>query len=207
MRIAELSTASDVSVATLKYYLREGLLHPGAARAVNQADYDQSHVRRVRLVRALQELGGLQLADIKRVLAAVDDETVALHDALGVAQDAMVPRRERDAPAYERADADVDAFVERHGLQVRPEAQVRRMLADALVAVRAGGWDFDLRALDARMPAVLADAASELGSIPEADRVRQMELAVIGTISYEVAVAAIRRMALEHASAARFARD
>jgi DNA-binding transcriptional MerR regulator len=207
MRIAELSEASDLPVATLKYYLREGLLHPGEARAVNQADYDESHVRRVRLIRALLELGNLQLAEIKRVLAAVDDESVPLHDALGIAQDAMVPGRDRDAIAYVRARADVDDFVARHGLSVRPEAHVRLMLADALVAVRSGGWDFDLREFDSRMRRVLADAASELSGIPTHDRVLGMEAAVIGTISYEVAVSALRRMALEHASAQRFASE
>ena len=37
MRISELSTASGVPVPTLKFYLREGLLPPGDAIAVNQA--------------------------------------------------------------------------------------------------------------------------------------------------------------------------
>jgi Predicted transcriptional regulators len=206
MRIAALSTATELPVATLKYYLREGLLHPGTATAVNQAVYDDSHVRRARLVRALLELGGLQLADIKRVLAAVDDDSVPLHDAFGLAQDAMVPPRPRTGPAYERALADVDEFVRRHQLHVRPEAEVRGMLADALVAVRSGGWDFDLATFDDRMPTVVAQAVHELAAIPDADRGTQMEVSVIGTISYEVAVAALRRLALEHASWRRFGR-
>lgn len=206
MRIAALGDATGLPVATLKYYLREGLLHPGTATAVNQAVYDDSHVRRARLVRALLELGGLQLADIKRVLAAVEDETVPLHDAFGLAQDAMVPPRPRSGAAYERALADVDVFVHRHKLRVRPDAHVRGMLADALVAVRSGGWDFDLAAFDERMPGVVAQAVAELSGIPDADRSAQMETSVIGTISYEVALAALRRLALEHASWRRFGR-
>jgi len=206
MRIAALSVATELPVATLKYYLREGLLHPGAATAVNQADYDEGHVRRARLVRALLELGNLQLSDIKRVLAAVGDETVGLHDAFGIAQDAMVPPRTRSGPAYERALADVDLFVRRHRLQVRPDAQVRGMLADALVAVRSGGWDFDLAAFDERMPRITAEAIAELSGVPADDRAAAMEASVIGTISYEVAIAALRRLALEHASWRRFGR-
>lgn len=58
MRIAALSDATGLPVATLKYYLREGLLHPGTATAVNQSAYDDSHIRRARLVRALLELAG-----------------------------------------------------------------------------------------------------------------------------------------------------
>jgi DNA-binding transcriptional MerR regulator len=206
MRIAALSVATELPVATLKYYLREGLLHPGAATAVNQADYDEGHVRRARLVRALLELGNLQLSDIKRVLAAVGDETVGLHDAFGIAQDAMVPPRMRSGAAYERALADVDVFVRRHRLQVRPDAQVRGMLADALVAVRSGGWDFDLAAFDERMPRITAEAIAELSGVPTDDRAAAMEASVIGTISYEVAIAALRRLALEHASWRRFGR-
>lgn len=206
MRIAGLSEATGVPVATLKYYLREGLLHAGEATAVNQADYDDGHVRRVRLVRALLELGNLQLADIRRVLAAVDDDTVSVHDAFGVAQDAMVPPRDRTGEAYAAALADVDAFVRRHQLHVRDDAAVRGMLADSIVAMRSAGWDIDLRAFDARMPAVKAEAIAELSGLPPTDRVVQMEASVIGTIAYEVAVAAVRRMALEHASWRRFGR-
>lgn len=206
MRMSELSTATGLPVATLKYYLREGLLNPGTATAVNQASYGDGHVRRARLVRALMELGNLQLADIKRVVAAVEDESVPLHDAFGIAQDAMVPPRERSDAAYERALADVEVFVTRHKLHVRPDAQVRGMLADALVAMRSGGWELDLAAFDERMPAVVAQAIAELGGIPAEGRETQMEASVIGTISYEVAISALRRLALEHASWRRFGR-
>ncbi|MBX3143514.1 MAG: MerR family transcriptional regulator [Trueperaceae bacterium] len=204
VRIAELSDVCGVSVSTLKFYLREGLLHPGATRAVNQADYDESHVRRVRLVRALLELGNVQLADIRRVLAAVDDAELPIHEAFGVAQDAMVPRRERDSEEYQRAYADVDAFVTRHGLRVRPDAEARGMLADSLVAMRSAGFDVAVHGFDEQVPGILASSAMELSLLPTDDRVQQMEFSVVGTISYEVAVAAIRRLALEHASWERF---
>jgi DNA-binding transcriptional MerR regulator len=204
VKIAGLSEASGVSVATLKYYLREGLLRPGVATAVNQAEYDESHVRRVRLIRALQDLGNLGLADIGRVLASVDDESVRLHDAFGVAQDAMVPARDRTTPGYAQAMVEVGRFVDRHRLHVRPEASVRWMLADALVALRDAGWELELTQFDDRMAAAVAEAQLELASMPPDDRVQQMEVSVIGTIAVEVAFSAMRRMALEHASWQRF---
>src|SRR5687767_1052806 len=68
VRLAELSDSTGVAVATLKYYLREGLLHPGRTVSRTQADYDETHVDRVRLVRALIEVGGMSLAAVKRVL-------------------------------------------------------------------------------------------------------------------------------------------
>ena len=152
MRIAALSSATGVSVATLKYYLREGLVPPGRATAVNQADYDDSHVRRVRLVRALLELGHLSIADVAAVVAAVDDDDVPIHDAFALAQDAMArpatPAIAPDDPRLAAARAMVDAFVTHHQLRIRPEAAVRDMARD---------WYF-FRALLGDVELVLAKA-------------------------------------------------
>ena len=49
MRISELAAVTGVTIPTIKFYLREGLLPSGVARAANQADYDETHVRRLRL--------------------------------------------------------------------------------------------------------------------------------------------------------------
>lgn len=46
MRLAELSERSGVSTATIKYYLREGLLTSGRQVNATTADYDESHLRR-----------------------------------------------------------------------------------------------------------------------------------------------------------------
>lgn len=213
MRIRELADASGVSIATLKYYLRENLLHSGTLTAVNQADYDASHVKRVRLLRALMHLGRLSAADAQRVLAAVDDETIPIHDAFAIAQDAMVPARDRPPAAYRQALADVDSFVKRNGMRVRPNAAVREMLADAVVTLTEMGFAQQLGSpalsnLDGLVPATLALSASEVGTTPiEKSRSEQMEHTVIGTVAFEVVYDALRRMALEHASAERFGKQ
>ena len=69
MRVAELSRRSGVSVASIKYYLREGLLPPGELTSPNQAHYDEEHLRRLRLVRALLDVGGLTVEDDASVRA------------------------------------------------------------------------------------------------------------------------------------------
>src|SRR5688572_23827489 len=74
MRLAELSDRSGLSTATIKYYLRLGLLSPGVSESSTWATYDESHVRRLALVRALTDVGGLSLDGVRQVLAAVDDE-------------------------------------------------------------------------------------------------------------------------------------
>lgn len=211
MRMGELAKSTGVPVATLKFYLREGLLHGGAATAVNQAEYDEGHVRRVKLVQALLHLGRLSIVDAQRVIAAVENDAVPIHDAFGVAQDAMVPERDRSDARYEEALADVDRFVRRHDLRVRPEAAVRSMLADALLGLSdcglmPTGVTASSEVFDSLLAPLLVLAEREVGSTPgTATRAQQMEHTVVGTVVFEVAYNALRRLALEDASARRFA--
>src|SRR5918996_2993811 len=79
VRMSELSRAAEVPVATVKYYQREGLLPPGDATGPNQADYGAGHVRRLRLIRILREVGGLGVAQVRAVLAAMDDSELSHH--------------------------------------------------------------------------------------------------------------------------------
>jgi DNA-binding transcriptional MerR regulator len=92
MRMAELSTESGVPVATVKYYLREGLLPAGRRIGPNQAQYSDEHLRRLRLVCALREIGGLSLAEVAAVLAALDSGHPS-PVVLGVAQDGRISTR------------------------------------------------------------------------------------------------------------------
>ena len=130
MRIGELATVTGTPVATLKYYLREGLLHGGAATAVNQASYDDTHVQRVRLVRALLHMGHLSIADAQRVIAAVEDDRVDTHTMFGVAQDALVPAVERTSNRYPAARAEVE-HVDPVARVLEDRPQQRRALAEA----------------------------------------------------------------------------
>lgn len=216
MRVAGLSAATGVSVATLKYYVREGLLHAGTATAVNQADYDESHIRRVRLIRALLDVGRMSIADARDVVRAVDDSGLSIHDAFGVAQDAMAAHwtgmLDRDDPDVAAAFADVDRFVRRHGLRIRPDAEVRAMLAGAVLWLHRFSRMFPegmagAVLFDGLVPDLLAQAEFEVGNVPDdVPRGDQMEYAVVGTVLFELGAAAVRRMALEHASAERFGR-
>ena len=89
MHINELSERSGVTPATIKYYVREGLLPGGDRSGYNQVAYDESHLHRIRLVCALLGLGGLPVAKAKEVIAAVDDPDRSTHSTLGEAQRAV----------------------------------------------------------------------------------------------------------------------
>ena len=96
MRMAELSRRSGMSVATIKYYLREGLLHPGRRTSVNQAVYDHDHLQRLGLIRALTAVAGLPLSTVRKVVDAVSTSVTDI-DAMAVTQDALVGQTSADA--------------------------------------------------------------------------------------------------------------
>ena len=211
MRVSELSERSGVPIATIKYYLREGLLPPGKPTAANQAEYDGEHVRRLRLIRALVEVGALPLATVREVLEALDDEGLPIHEALGVAHRALAPEmRGRDDPTVAVARADVDRFLEQLGWQVSPESPGRHELAVTLSTLRRLGWhDADARLFVpyARAADRIASREVEKTTPAGATRTETMERVVLGTVLFEAAFSALRRLAQERHSAARFGSD
>src|SRR4051812_22378331 len=96
MRVGELSRRSGVPIPTIKYYLREGLLPPGAATAANQADYSEEHLRRLQLIRALIDVGGVSVAAARDVVAALGTHADDPLELLGAAQSAVAPRHRPD---------------------------------------------------------------------------------------------------------------
>ena len=70
MRISALSARTEVPIGTIKFYLREGLLAPGRQTSRTTAEYDESHVERVKLVRVLTEVGGLSIAATRGVMVS-----------------------------------------------------------------------------------------------------------------------------------------
>jgi DNA-binding transcriptional MerR regulator len=208
VRMAELSRMTEVPVPTVKYYLREGLLPPGSPTGPNQAEYGEHHVRRLRLIKVLREVGDLGIAQVREVLEAVDAEELSLHQVLGRAHHALGPSREPSEASddLERAKAQVDRFVEGLGWRVSAEAPARWTLAEALLALqRLCG----VEGPETFAPyAQVADriAAAELGAGPrDGSRTETVEWMVIGTVVYEAALTALRRLAQEHHSSREFA--
>src|ERR1700738_1759414 len=111
--MSELSSCSGVPIPTIKYYLREGLLQPGTATAATRAEYGEAHVRRLRLIRALLEIGELPVTEIQRIAGALDDDTVSLHELIGRAQYALGPHVTPPAgdPDWQAAAGEVDALL------------------------------------------------------------------------------------------------
>ncbi len=78
LKMRELSAASGVSAATIKHYLREGLLPEPVRTSRNMAYYPPDFVDRIRLIKRLQEERFMPLKAIKRVLDGDPGRTRAL---------------------------------------------------------------------------------------------------------------------------------
>jgi DNA-binding transcriptional MerR regulator len=209
VRISELSRRTGVTIPTLKYYLREGLLPPGRRTARNQAEYTQEHVQRLRLIRILADIGGMKLRDIKPLLDAVEDDTVPVHQLLGMASYALgpAPSDEDRTPEVIRARAEVDRFLRSRGWRVTADAPGRRTLARALATLRLLGRDADIGVLEPYAQVAEALAPQEVATVDRTQsRDEAVEQVVIGTVVFEAALVALRRLAQEHQSALRFSR-
>jgi DNA-binding transcriptional MerR regulator len=68
LKIRDLVERTGVSRETVHYYIREGLLPKPRKRGRNIADYDDSYVERIRMIKELQDNYFLPLAVIKNIL-------------------------------------------------------------------------------------------------------------------------------------------
>ncbi|WP_327324655.1 MerR family transcriptional regulator [Streptomyces sp. NBC_01210] len=218
MRISELSRRSGVPITTIKHYLREGLLPPGRATAATQAEYEESHVRRLRLIRALIGVRGLSVNATRELLSAVSEHEADTHQVLGLvlgARPVTEPEPESasasaSASASEEEDdrpgiADADALLTEMGWQVSEHAPAKRVIAETLETLRSLGVDYDWRSL---LPyATLAErtAAHDLDQLDDTtDPLEQAERALLLTVLLEPALLALRRLAQEDESAKRY---
>ncbi len=199
MRIGELSRSTGVPVATIKFYLREGLLPPGVATSATQAQYDDGHVRRLRLVRALVEVARLPLASVRAVTAAVDAPPRSVHDLLGIAHDALPPEVDDDVDVT-AATSVVDGL----GWTVHPASRALRQLAAAMHALEGVGLPASPEVVERYGRAIEPLAAREIEQVPTGSSEEAVTYVVSGTALYEPVIAALRRLAHQHLSARRF---
>lgn len=200
MRISGLSERTGVAVATLKYYLREELLPAGTPTGRTQAAYDETHVERVRLIRALTESAGLSLAGVRRVLTALDSSADGGIDLLSTAQEVMLEHE----PIATGDDPD-DAWTERaSALAARcgGTGELVPRLAAQLRAAEAGGVVTSDETLNAYADAAIAIAEADLDSVP-ADPAGALRQVVVGTLLTDPVLLTLRRIADQGASIRR----
>lgn len=217
MRMAELSERSGIPTATIKYYLREGLLRPGHRVTATQSTYDDEHLRRLRLVRALIQVGRMPVATAREVLTAIEDESIDHHTRLGAAIRALPGDGALDA-AFEADELDEETEAARrraeelfeelgwtHATEVGPTEAAYRVLVGAIAGLTRTGYPCELAdllpygRLTDQLSVTDIDMVERYG-----DPYEQVEAAVALTVLYEPVLLSLRRLAEAEESNRRF---
>jgi DNA-binding transcriptional MerR regulator len=194
---------TGVPVATVKYYLREGLLPAGERVSATWAEYSTAHSERLRLIRALVDGAGMSIAGVRRVVEAIEHPPTSWHDFLGAAQSAITA----DIPATPAKDRTRYA-VEQLGWADTAHPETLGMLQSALDTVDRAGFPLPEERLVAYGRAMEQVAEIDLDSLTTdtsdsgpADALRYV---AVGTVVVDPVLIALRRLAQAHLSADRF---
>ncbi|MFF7094924.1 MerR family transcriptional regulator [Streptomyces rubradiris] len=211
MRLAELSRHSGVSTATIKYYLREGLLPPGRQINATTAEYGEEHLRRLRLVRAMIQVGRLPVSTVREVLGHVDDDSLGRSIRLGAALWALpqVPEPDENDAYVQAAHQEVAALLDRLGWQnaklLATISPAYRSLVVAVAALRRLGYDWGAERLAPYAELMHRTAVLDLDNLEaEPSEAERIETAVLGAVLNEPLLRALHRLAQEEETARRY---
>lgn len=192
MRISELVRRTGIPLATIKYYLREGLLMPGHATSATQAEYGEEHIRRLGLIRALIEVAGLPVQKAGVVIGLIEHPDGGLFETLGRAIGALPPYVEvPDDADFPRARAALEKLGQVYDPRFTAVAQLER----ALEAVEAAGVPMDDERLTVYGRHLHELAEFDVARVPRSSPDDAIAYSVLGTALYEPVIAALRRLA------------
>ncbi len=179
LKISELAEAAGVPVATVRHYLREGLLPEGRKTSRNMAYYPAEMVDRIRLIKLLQEERFMPLKVIRELLERQGGDPEAVR-ALLAESDREIDR----ALAGERERTSASDVAERFAVPVEVLDRLAEIgilspagdgyspsdvrIVEAIARFRAGGYD-------ERIGFTVYDAARFLEPLRELAR-REVEL-------------------------------
>lgn len=209
MRIAELSERSGVGIPSIKFYLREGLLPAGEKTSANQTSYGDEHLVRLKLVRALIDVGGLGMSAAKAVLATIDTDSYPIDRAFGVAQRAAsrsIPSV--DVVPSQPARDTIQQLVSDRGWKVSATNPGRAIAGRVVETYTQLGQSTLLEAIGEYADAALIVARADLNAVAaRRERAAMVETVVVGEALGDTLMAGLRRMAQEHVSHELFARQ
>ncbi|MBL1101186.1 MerR family transcriptional regulator [Streptomyces coffeae] len=210
MRLAELSERSGVSTATIKYYLREGLLPQGERITATKAEYGEEHLRRLRLVRALIQVGRMPVATAREVLDAAEDESLSENTRMGAAVWALPHGSEpdEDDPGTARAREQVDTLLGRlewtYCQELGATSPAYRMLVSAIATLDRLGYPHGTGHLQLHAGLSAELAVADLDLVETYTPQERIEAVVALTVLYEPVLLSLRRLAQTEESHRRF---
>lgn len=206
MKMAELSRESGVPVATIKFYLREGLLAPGERTHANQAEYTEQHLKRLHLIRAMVAVAQMPLATMREILAAIDDPSLKAHAVFGIAQQGLMVKTE-PPPEDELPDRLVQLMEQRKWHEAQDNAGWKSA-ASVLHAFSVLGAEDLTALLDEYAEAAEIIARADIAAIVARNGLAsRVEGVLIGTALGDVLFASLRRIAQQQISAEQFGRS
>ncbi len=201
MKMSQLSATSGIPVATIKMYLREGLLPAGERLGTNQAKYGEAHLRRLKVIQALMRIGGLSLAAAKSVLDAIDSDLELPH-TFRIAQEAATNRVDRSVLTdddFAKADEIMS------GWHTSPDSVGRASVASVVRAFEEAELPTGAEWYGSYVKAALIVAEADLDAVElRATREAKAETVVIGTVLGDALFAALSRAAQQHISVQRY---
>src|SRR6266542_1249059 len=149
LKISELAERSGVPVATIRHYLREGLLPEPVKTSRNMAYYPPEVVERIKLIKQLQEERFMPLRVIKGMLDEDPDRAKALVELEDrILERALAGEEKRTSAAEVRRRYDVPAEVldrlKELGIlspNSRGYSSSDVKIVEAISRFRAGGYD------------------------------------------------------------------
>jgi DNA-binding transcriptional MerR regulator len=204
--ISELADRSGTPAATIKFYVREGLLPAGERVGGNRTEYTEAHEHRLRLIRAMLEVGKLSIGSIGQVLAALDRPDAPIAETFEVAQRALARRAASDVsePSARALDR-IDALIDRAGWAAGCHHNVGRgIAAQAVDAFANAGYELPDSYLDGYADAAERVATADLTAVGSlADPSDMAELMVVGTVLGDTLSLGLRRIAQAHVTSER----
>lgn len=200
MLVSELAERADVPLATVKYYLREGLLPAGVTTGPRRAEYGETHLRRLRVLRLLREVGAVPVTSLREVVQALDDADLPVHDTMALVADVITAKPE-SAEQDPESLAIVDAVVAAMGWDgVRAESVDRQRLASLVSLLNGPGpvaAGVDVLTFYAQIADQLARAEIALVD-HSAERSQLLEQMVTGSVVYGQVFELLRQLGHEH---------
>lgn len=199
MRISELAAKTRVTVPTIKYYIREGLLPEGERTAPTQAEYGELHVRRLGVIRALID-AGVSIAETRRMIETLDDPPAQPHELLSAAHSAITP------PVDETLDlgAAEELAVGLGWAPGKCDPAVLFEVARALRGLEGAGFTVPPEVMEVYLRSIRGIADAEIAGVPTDSAESAVRYVVLGSVLVEPLLLALRRVAQQVSSAERF---
>lgn len=195
MRISELSERSGVPVATVKYYLREGLLAPGEVLNARESAYSEEHLAKLRLIRGMVHVLGASVTQVREVLSIIETPDQSPLEAMGKATSALptIGTSGDDSPTEEPRRA--LRLLARLGYRFAADTPSVRQLETALELAESVGITLDDAQIEVYGDAARVIARADFARIPWEQPDAAIAFAVLGTALYEPVLLALRRLA------------